>query len=47
VDQVEIDVEQRRLAVGLGDDVTLPDAVVQALRHPDFSSDSAVKSKVT
>ena len=34
VDEVEIDVEQRRAALLLEDDVPLPDLLEEGLRHP-------------
>ena len=33
VDEVEVDVEQRRLALGLGDEVRFPDAIEERLSH--------------
>ena len=33
MDEVEVDVEQRRLALGLGDEVRIPDAIEERLSH--------------
>ena len=47
VDQVQIDEEDGRLALGLGHEMPLPDALEQRLRHSTHASQAGVLNKAT